>query len=96
MSRDKKSPLSLRGALMTGVAFAGLSLAGLAPAQAQDNDVVIVTGTRIQSPNVVSSSPVQSGASIRTSISIPRAIASDAAGRNPMRPAHPIPFLSSA
>jgi iron complex outermembrane recepter protein len=60
MSRDKKSPLSLRGALMTGVAFAGLSLAGLAPAQAQDNDVVVVTGTRIQSPNVVSSSPVQS------------------------------------
>jgi len=63
MSRDYRSMPSLRGALLGGVA-ASLFAAG-APVLAQDesagnNDVVVVTGTRIQSPNVVSSSPVTS------------------------------------
>lgn len=53
----------LRKALLGGVALS-LAAAG-APALAQeepnsDNDIVVVTGTRIQSPNVVSSSPVTS------------------------------------
>ena len=53
----------MRTALLGGVALS-LAAAG-APALAQDepesgNDIVVVTGTRIQSPNVVSSSPVTS------------------------------------
>ncbi len=58
MSRQIKSHPSLRDVLLSGAALTGLVLAGTMPALAQDNDVVVVTGTRIQSPNVVSSSPV--------------------------------------
>lgn len=64
MSRDNRYMPSLRGTLLGGAAVVGLLAAGAPALAVQDSagsdDVVVVTGTRIQSPNVVSSSPVTS------------------------------------
>jgi len=59
-ARGRRVGFAGRAILLGGAAFAALALGTAANAQDDDtDDVVVVTGTRIQSPNVVSSSPVQ-------------------------------------
>ena len=51
-------PTSLKACLMASTLIGGMAAA--APAMAQDDDIVVITGTRIQRTDTVAPSPITS------------------------------------